>query len=353
MRRIYDGNDKRSESSDCEVYETAKAICSSTTGVPDTSAAAATTTTTADLKPTDTKEQDGALESRTTKAGRRLLMSVFQIPAFMVEDYIMSSYRPLSFSYLECVCSWTYKHSELGNIVTHLAGAIIFALLALVTGPLIIPFVSRHRPSDAPKVSYADYAVIYTYLIAVLFCLTASVAFHTLSCHSASKHFRSLRCDFIGILVLIAGSFIPILYYGFLNSPKILISYMAMILGLAIAGVVGSIFGKVEDPKRQKWRPIIFMGISFSGIIPVIHGTILNGYARAVNSMSLWYVIAMGLLYVAGTTIYTFKLPERYRPGKHDVFLQSHQIFHTFVVLAALCHYIGVVRAMMWNHRVF
>ncbi|KAI8326484.1 Hly-III related protein [Martensiomyces pterosporus] len=279
-------------------------------------------------------------------------MSVFQIPAFMVEDYIMGSYRPLCFSYRECLQSWGYVHSELGNIMTHLVGAIIFICLALITGPFIIPAVGRKRPQDAPRVNYADYAVVYTYLAAVLFCLLASVAFHTLACHSPSRHFRSLRCDFIGILVLIAGSFVPMLYYGFFHSQKILISYMVMILALAAAGVAVSIAGRVEDPRRQAWRPVIFMGISVSGLIPLVHGVVINGYSGAVGSMSLWYVVGMGILYIAGTSVYAFKIPERYRPGKHNVLLQSHQIFHTFVVLAALCHFIGIVRALMWTHRV-
>ncbi|KAJ2011460.1 hypothetical protein GGI06_004527, partial [Coemansia sp. S85] len=69
----------------------------------------------------------------------RVLMSVFQVPAYMVEDYIWGRYRPLCFSYRECLKSWGYVHSELGNIMTHLAGVLIFAVLALVTGPWIMP----------------------------------------------------------------------------------------------------------------------------------------------------------------------------------------------------------------------
>ncbi|KAJ1802109.1 hypothetical protein LPJ75_006289, partial [Coemansia sp. RSA 2598] len=283
---------------------------------------------------------------------RRQLMSVFQVPEYMVEDYIWDCYRPLCFSYKECLLSWGYVHSELGNILTHACGALIFIVLALITGPVIIPLLTKDQPHRSTPAAAADYAIVYVYIVAVLFCLLASVAFHTLSCHSRCVHFSALRCDFIGILTLIVGSFIPVGYYGFLHSYKILAGYMAMFVGIGIVGVAASILGKVEDPRRAAWRPIIFVAIAGSGLAPVIHGSILNGYQGAVDRISLWYVIGMALLYIAGTALYAFKIPERYRPGKHNVFLHSHQIFHIFVVLAAVCHYVGILRALIWAHRI-
>ncbi|KAJ1860603.1 hypothetical protein LPJ73_001314 [Coemansia sp. RSA 2703] len=285
-------------------------------------------------------------------AGRsaRQLLTVFQVPEYMVEDYIWSSYRPLANSCTECLRSWGYVHSELGNILTHAFGLLVFLVLAVLTGPVIIPLLTNGRPNES-SAGPTDYIIVYIYLAAVLFCLAASVAFHTLACHSRRKHFRSLRCDFIGILTLIVGSFIPVGYYGFLHSRSILIGYMAMFVAVGVAGVLASVLGRVEDPKRAAWRPVIFMGIAGSGLAPVIHGAILNGYQGAVDCISLWYVVAMALLYIVGTTLYAFKIPERYRPGKHDVFLHSHQIFHVFVVLAAVCHYVGIIRAVRFAHR--
>ncbi|KAJ2760660.1 hypothetical protein IWQ56_005434, partial [Coemansia nantahalensis] len=242
--------------------------------------------------------------------------------------------------------SWFYVHSELGNIITHLLGILVFAALALVTGPVVVPEAARAaRAARAPA---DEYVVLYTYIGAVIACLAASVAFHTLACHSRRKHFQSLRCDFIGILVLIVGSFVPIGYYGFRNSPRILIGYTVAFVVVGLAGIAVSAFCHVEEPRRAQWRPIIFICISGAGLVPTIHAAVLNGYSTAVDSMSLWYVLGMCLLYFVGTVAYAFKLPERFRPGKHDVFLHSHQIFHVFVVVAALLHYVGIIRALAW-----
>ncbi|KAJ2785760.1 hypothetical protein H4R18_000306 [Coemansia javaensis] len=285
--------------------------------------------------------------ARPDSRGERQLMSVFQIPAYMVEAYILGSYRPLCFSTAECLRSWFYVHTELGNIATHLLGLLVFVALAATTGPVVIPWAAG---TTTTRVGAAEYVVVYTYIGTVIGCLAASVAFHTLSCHSQRRHFRSLRCDFIGILALIVGSFVPIGYYGFLHAPRILVGYTVAFVTVGVAGIAVSALGHVEEPRRARWRPAIFIGISGAGLVPTIHAAVLNGYANAVDRMSLWYVLGMCMLYFAGTVAYTFKLPERLRPGKHDVLLHSHQIFHVFVVLAALLHYVGIIRALSWVH---
>ncbi|KAF0291092.1 Adiponectin receptor protein [Amphibalanus amphitrite] len=57
----------------------------------------------------------------------------------------------------------------------------------------------------------------------------------------------------------------------------------------------------------------------------------------------------MGALYVAGALLYAFRVPERWFPGKCDIYFQSHQIFHVLVVAAAMVHYHGVSELAM--HR--
>lgn len=36
--------------------------------------------------------------------------------------------------------------------------------------------------------------------------------------------------------------------------------------------------------------------------------------------------------------IYAARVPERFFPGRFDIMFHSHQIFHIFVVVAALIH---------------
>lgn len=47
--------------------------------------------------------------------------------------------------------------------------------------------------------------------------------------------------------------------------------------------------------------------------------------------------------------MYANRVPEKWFPGRFDLFLHSHQIFHIFVVVAAYAHYLGVSELVAWR----
>jgi len=46
------------------------------------------------------------------------------------------------------------------------------------------------------------------------------------------------------------------------------------------------------------------------------------------------------------------RFPERLAPGSFDIWGSSHQIFHVFVVLAAVSHMYGMAKAFDFQHSV-
>ena len=53
-----------------------------------------------------------------------------------------------------------------------------------------------------------------------------------------------------------------------------------------------------------------------------------------------WFAL-MGASYILGVVVYISRIPERFYPGTFDFIGQSHNIWHLFVVAAALFHYLG------------
>ena len=67
--------------------------------------------------------------------------------------------------------------------------------------------------------------------------------------------------------------------------------------------------------------------------------------------MGLFYVVLQGVLYIVGAGIYAIRIPERFAPGKFDILGSSHQIFHGFVLAAAVTHFIGLCKAYEYWHE--
>ncbi|KAJ3011214.1 hypothetical protein HKX48_006964 [Thoreauomyces humboldtii] len=61
-------------------------------------------------------------------------------------------------------------------------------------------------------------------------------------------------------------------------------------------------------------------------------------------------LISSGVIYFIGAVVYASRVPERWAPGKFDIWFHSHQIFHILVVAAAVVHYYGVVEQQRWWH---
>jgi predicted membrane channel-forming protein YqfA (hemolysin III family) len=48
-----------------------------------------------------------------------------------------------------------------------------------------------------------------------------------------------------------------------------------------------------------------------------------EGWIKALNQASLGWLILMGLLYIIGTMFYALRIPERFFPGKFDIWVRK------------------------------
>ncbi|CAG8816519.1 6616_t:CDS:2, partial [Racocetra persica] len=103
---------------------------------------------------------------------------------------------------------------------------------------------------------------------------------------------------------------------------------------------------RFRSPHFRWFRTSLFLAMGLSAVVPLAHGITLYGIDACFKAISLNYVLSMGALYVIGALFYGARVPERWYPGTFDIFGSSHQIFHLFVVAAALVHYFGVTQAM-------
>ncbi|PVU91040.1 hypothetical protein BB559_003569 [Furculomyces boomerangus] len=198
--------------------------------------------------------------------------------------------------------------------------------------------------------SWSDIAVTYIFLTGAAGCLLLSSAYHLFQCHSQHVQRFLNKCDYVGIIVLIIGSCVPAFFYAFYCHDILKVVYIGMIVGLGLFTAYLSVSPKFSSKEWRVFRATTFVCMGLSGVIPLIHSIISFGFKHTTNALQLEYLTPMGLFYIVGAFIYGSRIPERWFPGKFNIWLHSHQIFHFFVITAAGFHYVGVIKALHWTH---
>lgn len=251
-------------------------------------------------------------------------------------DFLHRGHRPPLPSFRACFKSIFRLHTETGNIWTHLLGCVAFIGVATY-------FLCSHDIQIQEKLIFG------AFFAGAIICLGFSFAFHTLSCHSAEIGRLFSKLDYCGIALLIMGSFVPWLYYGFYchYQPKVI--YLSIVSVLGCLSIIVSLWDKFSEPGLRPLRAGVFMSFGLSGVIPAIHYLLMEGWINSISRASLGWLVLMGLLYIIGALLYALRVPERWFPGKFDIWFQSHQLFHILVIAAAFVHYHGITEMAMYR----
>lgn len=193
---------------------------------------------------------------------------------------------------------------EVINSITHGIGAAL----------AIAGFVLLLLKSDTGVKIFAS----LIYGISLIVMMLMSTLYHAFPKQTTVKRIWR-RFDYISIYLLIAGTFAPILLV-YLNSNISIIVFILQWVLVAHGIVILAIFGP------GKWSAlhfILYFGIGWSGLMFV-------PYFYVHNKPLLWMIFLGGIAYTVGMIPFTQN--KKY----------SHCIWHIFVVLGALLHWIGI-----------
>lgn len=256
--------------------------------------------------------------------------------------HIHTGYRPASSSFLGSFQSLGYIHNETVNIYSHLLPALLAVPAAWQLYHALAP---RYRTA-----ADSDIAAFACFFAGAAFCLGMSATYHTISNHSPTVARIGNALDYVGIVGLIVGSFVPSVFYGFYCVPELQWRYWTMICGIGAGCVCVSILPRFRTPRWRPFRAAMFVGMGLSAVFPVLHGLRMFGFERMRQQIGLSWLLLQGFLYILGAGIYAARVPERLHPGKYDIVGSSHQIFHVLVVCAAVAHLTGLLKAFDYRH---
>ncbi|KAK7516628.1 hemolysin-III related-domain-containing protein [Phyllosticta citriasiana] len=284
-----------------------------------------------------TADAEQRLESRLT-----LLWHEIQ-PWQQDNHYIRSGYRPMSNSYFESIKSLFYIHNETVNVYSHLLGAVAAAL-----GSCLLYSTLKARYETANQ---EDILMFGCFFAGAAMCLGLSATYHLLSNHSPRVAKLGNKLDYMGIVFLIWGSFIPSVYYGLLEHPDRVRFYWIMITTNSLVCAIAAVSERFRTPAFRPIRAAMFVGLGLSAIFPVVSGLRLYGIQKLRERIALDWLVLHGLLYIVGAGIYAARIPERLSPGSFDIWGSSHQIFHVLVLCAAATHLTGLLKAFDFQHN--
>ena len=168
------------------------------------------------------KKAAGKVADGKKETEHKLTFLWHEIPLWLQDNhYIISGYRPASNSYVKSFKSLGHMHNETVNIYTHLIGAV----LAFVGSGVVYSILSPRYDSATNE----DVLVFSCYFLGAVACLGMSATYHTISNHSHVVAVWGNKLDYLGIVFLIWGSFIPVLYYAFQSEPQLMKTYAIMV----------------------------------------------------------------------------------------------------------------------------
>lgn len=205
------------------------------------------------------------------------------------------------------------------SALTHGVG-IILALLALAVLLHITIYQSAIRIT-----------AVTVYAVSMLCLYTASTVYHSLNTGVQGRLFLR-KLDHLMIYFLIAGTYTPICMIslgGTLSGRVMLIAIWAM----ALLGGGFTLFW-IGMPRFLTSLIYLVMGwIAIFAIYP-LH--------RAMGPLSFAMLLTGGVLYSVGGILYALKWP-----GRNNPYFGCHEIFHVFIVLGSICHFIMIYQLVV------
>lgn len=160
------------------------------------------------------------------------------------------------------------------------------------------------------------------YSLSLICLLTVSALYHRINWQPAARAVMR-RLDHAAIFILIGGTMTPIFLIALPNGMGV--APLVAIWGIILVGILQTIFW-IRAPK---WlAAILYVGV---GWIPVYYLTELG---QALGGYGVALILAGGIVYTLGALVYALKSPNPWP----RVF-GYHEIFHVFVVIAAVLHF--------------
>ncbi|MBN3286441.1 PAQR9 protein, partial [Polyodon spathula] len=282
-----------------------------------------------------------------------------QVPARVTESFILSGYRFPDYSFLECLLSAFQPTNETGNFWTHFLAVFVFALSFL-----------ELFASWEPTPSFSDpfFYPLWTYFIGVFGLLLASSMAHLFNSMSLLVREICFFVDYGTISAYTVGSSLAYFYYihpqataapaNVSTDPWLVRSVGQAVsapqpapqrslrgagffetLYIPSACLVAVICTLACCSTRRRWRRYRYFIRTFVFLLPFTVASapiFYRLYAGPQNGTLAPFFYRHCFWLLASAVFNVSKIPERFSPGRFDIWGHSHQWFHCCTFMSIL-----------------
>ena len=203
-------------------------------------------------------------------------------------------------------------YGERLNSISHLVGS-VFALVAL--GALLALSIQNGDPRVIVGYSVFGLTLVLLY--------TMSTLYHSFQAPGLKRVFKVL--DHISIYLLIAGTYTPFMLISVANSSGTMI--LSLVWGLAVIGIISEIL--LSGTAVKVCQLVIYLGMGWACSLDI------SGLRAALPQAGFAWFATGGIIYTAGVFFYVI--------DKLHWLNHAHGIWHFFVLLGSVCHFIAIV----------
>ena len=246
-------------------------------------------------------------------------------------NLITEGYRAPNPNYNELINSIFSLHNETANIWSHIAGVVLFIVLAIYYGTSDLMPIYR--------------LLIIGYCVLVIFAFSLSIVYHTCNCHSQEINYKCITLDYLGIIFLIFGKSCLLIYVIFYQNINMRIIYCAISGLLLLVLYISTQQPDFYSSNSRPYRVLLYGMNCLYILIPLIHGGIESCDKKYIIILTS-FLIMVGF-YLIGIIFYVKRFPENICQNKIINYIgHSHNWWHLFTILGALTHLIGMVQVI-------
>jgi hemolysin III len=183
----------------------------------------------------------------------------------------------------------------------------------------------------APTAASRAAAIVYAISLAALY--GTSAAYHRLPWSHGGRRWMK-RLDHSMIFLLIAGTYTPFALLVLRGPWRI--SILAAVWGLAAVGVI---LKMVHIDGLHALGGVLYICLGWVAIVAAPQ------ILRGLSGLGVGLLLAGGVFYTTGAVVLN-----RHRPDPDPAVFGYHEVWHSFVVGASMCHYVLILLLLLSLH---